>query len=299
MGTKLLLRNAMMRHLVGRITLIVGAMAVSAALGSAQSIWVGAVTGTKTFNFSPTYFSGELTNLSSPTANQLALYTHTNGDTGLLQWDLILAFVNGSNSSGPVTSPAAPTITSVTGYSNVGNVDGSNNITLSSTHTATATAITPSSSATMTVLNSNGMNQDAYTVLGQPNGQGSPSENWSNYTGVESHIGITATSFTLYEYSLNSFASYLGNYGLLDITFNTTLPQGAIGIGFGCAVTSGCSSSNNRDNSVFTQSGFAASSGGGSTQGTVPEPSSIILMGTVFLAILGIWQRKNKRNFVA
>jgi hypothetical protein len=277
MGTKLPLSNAMMRHyVVGRITLIVGAMAVSAVLGSAQSLWVGAATGANTFNFSPTFFNGELTNLGSP--NQLALYDHSATDS-LKQLDLILAFVN---------APASISITGVKAYSNVGNVNGSNNISAGS-GTFTATSIAATNSAVYT----NGSSQDAYTAIGTgAKGLGTPSENFSNFSGAEASIGITATSYYLYEYNLNSFASGFGDYGLLDLTFSGTLPQGAIGIGWGCGSLNNC---NAQYNSVFTQSGFAG--GGGSTP--VPEPSSLILLGTVFLALLGIWQRKSKRSFVA
>jgi hypothetical protein len=258
--------------------LVFGAMAVSAVLGSAQSLWVGAATGTNTFNFSPTFFNNELTNLGSP--NQLALYDHSATDS-LRQLDLILAFVN---------APASITITGVRAYNNVGNVNGSNNISAGSS-TFTATSIAATNSATYT----SGSSQDAYTALGTgAAGMGTPSEHFGNFSGAEASVGITATRFYLYEYNLNSFAASFGNYGLLDLTFSGTLPQGAIAIGWGCGSLNNC---NSQFNSVFTQSGFAG--GGSPPPSSIPEPSSIILMGSVFLAILGFWQRKNKRNLVA
>jgi len=278
MGSKLRGRQSMMRRFIGRIGPIFGVIAVLAVPGSAQSLWVGASTGANAFNFSPTFFNSELTNLGSP--NQLALYDHSSSDS-LKQLDLILAFVN---------APASISITGVKAYGNVGNVDGSNNISAGSS-TFTATSIGAFASATFT----NGSSQDAYTAIGTgATGHGAPSENWSNFSGVEASIGVTATKFYLYEYNLNSFASSFGNYGLLDLTFNGTLPKGTIAIGWGCASPNNCIS---QYNSVFTQSGFAG--GGGNTSSSVPEPSSIVLLGSVFLAMLGIWQRKNKNKLVA
>ncbi len=275
------------------LRVLVCALLAVAGSASAQNIWVGKVNSGTSFNFSPNFINNELTNVGQ--TSSLAFYTHTNGDTGLAAWDLILAFVNGTNISGTVTAPAAPTITSVAAYSNVGNVNGSGNITLTSAHTPTPTSISMSATATMTASNSNGKNQDAYTVLGLPNGQGSPSENWTNYSGADAAagVGIIASSFTLYEYNLSAYASTLGNYGLLNLTFSGGgLPDGAIAIGFGCS-TSTCGKHDTQDNSIFTQSGIVDTPG---TQAAVPEPASVILLGTVSAVVLLAWKRKNRRN---
>ena len=244
----------------------------------AQSMWVGAVTGANTFNFSPTFCCGnEATKISPTTA---AMYDHSATDS-FKQLDLILAIPN---------APATITLTSIAAYTNVGNVPGNNTISAGSPNSTTATSI----SAFNTAVYTNGSSQDAYTALGTgAAGQGTPSENFTNFAAADAAAGITATAFYLYEYNLNSFANNFGHYGLLNITFSAPLPNGTIAIGWGCGSTNGCSP---QYNSVFTQSGIAA---GTVSLSAVPEPSAVILLGTVSLVILRLWKGKRRDHFTA
>jgi hypothetical protein len=238
------------------------------AVTSAQSLWVGKATSSNTYNFTPGYVSSELTDVGSST--HFAFYDHSNGDS-FTQLDLILAFVNP-----PVT---APSITGVKAYSNVGNVDGSNNVTASG-GTASSVNITPSGP---TQLNSGKVNG---TALNATMPGINDSEQTSNYDTAETKDGITQTGgYALYVYNLSAYAAGFGDYGLLDLTFNG-LPKGAIALGWGCGGT-GCSTDYT---SVFTQSGFASTGGSSSS---VPEPFSLVLLGTAALAAFGL--RRNSR----
>lgn len=257
-----------------RVFWLVCAAALSSS-ASAQTLWVGAVTGTNSFNFSPTFFNNEGTNLGT-SPNQVAFYDHSATDT-FKQLDLIVVVPNAA---------ASLTITGVNSYVNVGNVNGSNNISGVTPSSTKLTSISPFASATY----SNGSSQDAYTAIGTgAKGQGTPSENFSNFSGAEASIGINATSFYEYEYNLNSFAGGFGDYGLLDITFSGALPKGAIVIGWGCGSKYGCTP---QYNSVFTQSGVV----GGNSQSAVPEPLSIFLLGTVALVAVGIGKTRKTRK---
>jgi hypothetical protein len=254
------------------LILLLSAMAV-ATLCPAQSLWVGAVTGTNQFNFSPNYVGGEFTNLGS--ANQLAFYDHSGGDS-FSTLDLILGFVN------PPVAP--PTITGVRAYTNVGNVDGGNNIS-AGPGTPYAVNIGPTGP---TQLNSGKANA---VLTGMPGL--SPSESTSNYDVAEAQDGITQTGgYALYVYNLSAYAGNFGDYGLLDITFGPGIPKGTVIFGWGCG-GSGCSSDYT---SVATQSAFASQ--GPPT--TVPEPGSITLLGIGSAAVmLGLWKRKRQANFTA
>ncbi len=237
-------------------------------MGSAQSLWVGSVTGTNAFNFTPGYVGGELTNIGS--SNQLAFYNHSNGGA-FTQLDLILAFVNP-----PVT---APSITAVETYTNVGNVNGSGNISASSGASHTV-SIAPSGP---TQLNSGKVNS---TSLGSSAPGISNSEQTSNYNSAETKDGITQTGgYSLYVYNLNSYAANFGDYGLLDLTFSN-MPKGTIALGWGCGGTN-CKTDYT---SIFTQSGFASN---GTPVSPVPEPVSLLLLGTAAVAVIGI-RRKNQ-----
>ncbi len=146
---------------------------------------MGTVTGANTFNFTPGYVGGEATDLGS--TNQLAFYDHSGSDS-FTHLDLILGFVN------PPATP--PDITGVTAYTNVGNVNGSRNISAGAGTSHTGLNITPSGP---TQLNSGKVN--AVLLSAMPGI--SNSEQTSNYDAAETKDGITQTGgYALYAYNL-------------------------------------------------------------------------------------------------
>ncbi len=238
---------------------------LAAVICPAQSVWVGAVTGTNQFNFSPNWVNGEFTNLGS--TSQLALYNHSAGDI-FSNLDLIVGFVNPPS--------VAPYIIGVQAYKDVGNVDSNNNIS-TGPGTSYSVDLMPGGP---TQLNSG----KASAVLPQFPGL-SPSEQTSNFDAAEAKAGITQTNgYALYVYDLSAYANNFGDYGLLDITFGSGITQGAVAFGWGCG-GSGCSTDYT---SVATQSGFA-----GSGSSPVPEPGTLVLLGSSLVA-LGVWKRRRR-----
>lgn len=254
-------------HMPKGVVVFLSALAV-ASVGSAQSLWVGAVTGTNQFSFTPGYISGEATDLGS--TSQIAFYDH--GSDSFTDLDLILGFVN------PPASP--PNITAVTVYTSVGNVDSHSNISTGSGTAHTGLNIAPSGP---TQLNSGKVNAVLTGMPGISN-----SEQTSNYDAAETHAGITQTGgYALYAYNLNAFASSFSN-GLLDIVFSSGIPKGTVAFGWGC----GGSACGSDYTSVWTQSGFASRNG---PLSSVPEPISATLLGTVSVLTIGLWRRKRQK----
>jgi hypothetical protein len=255
---------------VTRFILIVMIAAV-ASLCSAQSLWVGDVTGTNDFNFSPGYAGGEFTASGN---GQLAFYDHSGSDS-LTSLDLIVAFVN------PPATP--PNIIGVEVYTNVGNVDGSDNISAGA-GTSHVVNLSPSGP---TQLNSGKV---ADVLPGMPGI--SNSESTSNFDVAETKDGITQTGgYALYVYNLSAYASSFGDYGLLEITFGAGVAQGAVALGWGC----GGASCADDYTSVATQSAFVDQKPGN----TVPEPASVVLFGTVGLLTLRLWRNRSGRSLHA
>ncbi len=132
---------------------------------------------------------------------------------------------------------------------------------------------------------------EAYSVLGVQ-GPTDNSNNFTNWAGADlSQAGITASSFGLYEFSLNAALGAKGNVG---VTMNL-LPPGSIVIAYGqtSTVTSTttckkhkCTTSSSTTVTIydtpFTQAGF---------EERVPEPASIIMLGTG-LGLAGLLKRR-------
>jgi hypothetical protein len=298
-----------------RRVLVVVALLAMCALGSwAQLVdpplWT--VSGTGTAN----QFAGQNFLLSGPpevnklgSGNEAGLYIQggSPNKTNFNPFYLILGFVN-------TASPSAPTITNVSVYNNAGTPNGTGIINAGTPSSTTSTSISASSISSPWT----GTPNDVYSFLGSTFAGGNNSENFTNWVAAEAALGITATKFTIGVYDLSSFtnnSSFTGN-GLVDMTFSSALPTGTMVIGFGCGPAN-CQSNPNPFSNAFTQSGIVNGTGGtggqtsgtggqtsgtggqtsgtgGQTSGTgatVPEPSALILFGTVAI-LVGALKRK-------
>lgn len=120
------------------------------------------------------------------------------------------------------------------------------------------------------------LGEKAYGQLGL-NGDGS--ESFANFSAADlSVLGITATSFGLYEYILPTSAMLSGKGTPLTLTFaGSGLPVGTFVFGWGCETALPCDVGNTFS-TPFTQTGLVVST---------PEPSAVEFLGLSLLLIGG------------
>lgn len=128
-----------------------------------------------------------------------------------------------------------------------------------------------------------GPGQEVYSFL-TLTGPADKSNSFTNFSGVDqAQNGITATGFGVYAFALSG--GKLGPNGLANITFGSgALPRGTFVDAYGQTNTK-------LFDTPFTESGLT---------NTTPEPASMLLLGTGFVAFGGMLRRrKSEKSVVA
>lgn len=125
---------------------------------------------------------------------------------------------------------------------------------------------------------------DIYTFLGF---KVNKSNNLGNLSAWDLAVdGLTVSSFDIYVFQLNTSGFSANDF----LTMSVSAPLGSFAVGYG---TSGSGKHITQWGTPFTEAGLQ--NGGGSPPPSVPEPSSMLLMGSGILSALGVIRRKIAR----
>lgn len=119
-------------------------------------------------------------------------------------------------------------------------------------------------------------------VISGFNGDGS--QNFSNFSTWDAHLGITATTYALFVYTISGVNLAQSQYVTVDFS-GSGLPLGTFAFVYGCQLgqptSSPCSPNGNIFSTPFTHTGIV-----------VPEPASLTLLGSGLLGLAGFRRRR-------
>ena len=123
-----------------------------------------------------------------------------------------------------------------------------------------------------------------------PTFNGDGSQNFSNFTGWDAHLGITATTYALFAYTINA---NLGQSQYVTVDFSGAgLPVGTFAFVYGCqegqSTAALCSPNGNIFSTPFTHTGIVTT--------TVPEPGSLALLVSGLMGLGGFLRRRQSLN---
>ena len=124
------------------------------------------------------------------------------------------------------------------------------------------------------------------------------SESWVNLSGYDAGKGITVgTSFNVYVYGIDFALNTDTKNGAVNSPINidfSGIAAGSFVLGYGCKTLASdtCTPGGDIGQTVFTNTGVV--SGGGSPPPPVPEPASMLLMGSGLLGLGGMLRRRRK-----
>ena len=132
-----------------------------------------------------------------------------------------------------------------------------------------------------------GPGQEVYSFLSLqgPTDSSNSFKNWSG--AAQNDAGITATSYGIYVFALSDGGNPLGANGLININFKNALPNGTMLVADG-EFASGFKIFD----TPFTEAGMTT--GTGITSVPVPEPASLMLLGSGLLVVSAKIRRRRR-----